>query len=136
MNGHKYLSGLFIFRLSCQSLMNLPKHYQPLQLSLTRVLTHQASFFVSQLCGQLITYLLFCCFTNFVITSPAKSLRWFSCCRSPFKSGSALASRLCKAAMLHRFKLVAKEAQRQDLLATSSYREAKVIPTAPRYTYV
>lgn len=47
-------------------------------------------------------------------------------CRSPFKSGSALASRLCKAAMLHRFKLVAKEAQRQDLLATSSYREAKV----------
>ncbi|XP_076595901.1 adenosine deaminase domain-containing protein 1 [Chaetodon auriga] len=45
--------------------------------------------------------------------------------KSPFKSGSALASRLCKAAMLHRFKLVAKEAQRQDLLATSSYREAK-----------
>uniref|UniRef100_A0A8P4GI21 Adenosine deaminase domain containing 1 (testis-specific) n=1 Tax=Dicentrarchus labrax TaxID=13489 RepID=A0A8P4GI21_DICLA len=44
---------------------------------------------------------------------------------SPFKSGTALASRLCKAAMLHRFKLVAKEAQRQDLLATSSYREAK-----------
>ncbi|XP_042348891.1 adenosine deaminase domain-containing protein 1 [Plectropomus leopardus] len=44
---------------------------------------------------------------------------------SPFKSGSALASRLCKAAMLHRFKLVAKEAQRQDLLTTSSYREAK-----------
>nr|XP_057908803.1 adenosine deaminase domain-containing protein 1 isoform X2 [Doryrhamphus excisus] len=44
---------------------------------------------------------------------------------SPFKSGSALASRLCKAAMLHRFKLVAKEAERQDLLATSSYREAK-----------
>ncbi|CAK6965337.1 adenosine deaminase domain-containing protein 1 [Scomber scombrus] len=45
--------------------------------------------------------------------------------QSPFKSGPALASRLCKAAMLHRFKLVAKEAQRQDLLATSSYREAK-----------
>ncbi|XP_028271598.1 adenosine deaminase domain-containing protein 1 [Parambassis ranga] len=44
---------------------------------------------------------------------------------SPFKTGSALASRLCKAAMLHRFKLVAKDAQRQDLLATSSYREAK-----------
>ncbi|XP_029369082.1 adenosine deaminase domain-containing protein 1 [Echeneis naucrates] len=44
---------------------------------------------------------------------------------SPFKSGPALASRLCKAAMLHRFKLVAKETQRQDLLATSSYREAK-----------
>ncbi|XP_026213865.1 adenosine deaminase domain-containing protein 1 [Anabas testudineus] len=44
---------------------------------------------------------------------------------SPFKSGSALASRLCKAAMLHRFKLVAKEAQRKDLLTTISYREAK-----------
>lgn len=49
--------------------------------------------------------------------------------RSPFKSGSALASRLCKAAMLHRFRLVAKETQRQDLLATSSYREAKVRET-------
>ncbi|KAA8588606.1 hypothetical protein FQN60_009951 [Etheostoma spectabile] len=45
--------------------------------------------------------------------------------QSPFKSGPALASRLCKAAMLHRFRLVAKEAQRQDLLATSSYTEAK-----------
>ncbi|XP_037531543.1 adenosine deaminase domain-containing protein 1 [Nematolebias whitei] len=44
---------------------------------------------------------------------------------SPFKSGSALASRLCKAAMLHRFRLVAKEAQREDLLITDSYREAK-----------
>uniref|UniRef100_A0A3B4A036 Uncharacterized protein n=1 Tax=Periophthalmus magnuspinnatus TaxID=409849 RepID=A0A3B4A036_9GOBI len=44
---------------------------------------------------------------------------------SPFKSGSELASRLCKAAMFHRFKLVAKEAQRQNLLATSSYRQAK-----------
>ncbi|CAG04678.1 unnamed protein product, partial [Tetraodon nigroviridis] len=44
---------------------------------------------------------------------------------SPFKSGSALASRLCKAAMLHRFRLVAKESQRQELLAASSYREAK-----------
>ncbi|XP_071314295.1 adenosine deaminase domain-containing protein 1 isoform X1 [Trachinotus anak] len=50
---------------------------------------------------------------------------------SPFKSGPALASRLCKAAMLHRFKLVAKEAQRQDLLATSSYREAKGTPRNP-----
>ncbi|XP_051915746.1 adenosine deaminase domain-containing protein 1 [Hippocampus zosterae] len=46
---------------------------------------------------------------------------------SPFKSGSALASRLCKAAMLHRFKLVAKEANRQDLLATISYKEAKTM---------
>nr|XP_046261811.1 adenosine deaminase domain-containing protein 1 isoform X2 [Scatophagus argus] len=49
---------------------------------------------------------------------------------SPFKSGSALASRLCKAAMLHRFKLVAKETQRHDLLATRSYREAKISPKA------
>uniref|UniRef100_A0A8D3DYA5 Adenosine deaminase domain-containing protein 1 n=1 Tax=Scophthalmus maximus TaxID=52904 RepID=A0A8D3DYA5_SCOMX len=46
---------------------------------------------------------------------------------SPFKSGSALASRLCKAAMLHRFKMVAKEAQRPDLLAATSYREAKIV---------
>ncbi|MED6257663.1 hypothetical protein ATANTOWER_029192 [Ataeniobius toweri] len=45
---------------------------------------------------------------------------------SPFKSGPALASRLCKAAMLHRFRLVAKEAQRQDLVTTSCYRELKV----------
>lgn len=44
---------------------------------------------------------------------------------SPFKSGPALASRLCKVAMFHRFQLVAKEAQRQNLLSTSSYREAK-----------
>ncbi|KAJ0049722.1 hypothetical protein NL108_000575, partial [Boleophthalmus pectinirostris] len=44
---------------------------------------------------------------------------------SPFKSGPALASRLCKAAMFHRFRLVAKEAQRQNLLSTRSYREAK-----------
>nr|XP_020476314.1 adenosine deaminase domain-containing protein 1 isoform X1 [Monopterus albus] len=44
---------------------------------------------------------------------------------SPFKSGPALASRLCKAAMLHRFRLVAKEAQRQDLLGVSSYSKAK-----------
>ncbi|CAB1337347.1 unnamed protein product [Coregonus sp. 'balchen'] len=46
---------------------------------------------------------------------------------SPFKSGPALASRLCKAAMLSRFNLVAKEASRRDLLATVSYREAKMM---------
>ncbi|CAL9706511.1 unnamed protein product [Knipowitschia caucasica] len=46
---------------------------------------------------------------------------------SPFKSGFALASRLCKAAMFHRFKLVAKEAQKQNLLSMSSYREAKTM---------
>lgn len=47
--------------------------------------------------------------------------------QSPFKSSSALASRLCKAAMLHRFKLLAKEAARPELLNTSSYREAKMM---------
>lgn len=46
--------------------------------------------------------------------------------RSPFKSGPALASRLCKAAMLSRFNLVAKETHREELLAAISYREAKV----------
>ncbi|KAM4586438.1 adenosine deaminase domain-containing protein 1 [Fundulus diaphanus] len=46
---------------------------------------------------------------------------------SPFKSGPALASRLCKAGMLHRFRLVAKEAQRQDLITTSCYRELKMM---------
>lgn len=60
-----------------------------------------------------------------VISAPVMQLS-FTCLRSPFKSSSDLASRLCKAAMLHRFKLLAKGAQREDLLATSSYREAKV----------
>ncbi|XP_042558691.1 adenosine deaminase domain-containing protein 1 isoform X2 [Clupea harengus] len=46
---------------------------------------------------------------------------------SPFKSGPALASRLCKAAMLSRFNLVAKEAQREDLMCAASYREAKMM---------
>ncbi|XP_062847010.1 adenosine deaminase domain-containing protein 1 isoform X3 [Trichomycterus rosablanca] len=46
---------------------------------------------------------------------------------SPFKSGPALASRLCKAAMLSRFNLVAKEAQREALLSAVSYREAKMM---------
>ncbi|KAF4081173.1 hypothetical protein AMELA_G00158350 [Ameiurus melas] len=46
---------------------------------------------------------------------------------SPFKSGPALASRLCKGAMLSRFNCVAKEAQREDLLAAVSYREAKMM---------
>ncbi|XP_019901308.2 adenosine deaminase domain-containing protein 1 isoform X2 [Esox lucius] len=51
---------------------------------------------------------------------------------SPFKSGPAMASRLCKAAMLSRFNLVAKEAQRQDLLATVSYRESKERSAVPK----
>ncbi|XP_077588609.1 adenosine deaminase domain-containing protein 1 [Stigmatopora nigra] len=45
---------------------------------------------------------------------------------SPFKSGP---SRLCKAEMFRHFKLVAKDAQRQDLLDTHSYREAKSLAT-------
>nr|XP_015199384.1 PREDICTED: adenosine deaminase domain-containing protein 1 isoform X1 [Lepisosteus oculatus]XP_015199385.1 PREDICTED: adenosine deaminase domain-containing protein 1 isoform X1 [Lepisosteus oculatus]XP_015199386.1 PREDICTED: adenosine deaminase domain-containing protein 1 isoform X1 [Lepisosteus oculatus]XP_015199387.1 PREDICTED: adenosine deaminase domain-containing protein 1 isoform X1 [Lepisosteus oculatus] len=45
---------------------------------------------------------------------------------SPFKTGVALASRLCKTAMLSRFNLVAKEAEREDLLHATSYYEAKM----------
>ncbi|KAI5626846.1 adenosine deaminase domain-containing protein 1 [Silurus asotus] len=50
-----------------------------------------------------------------------------SVAESPFKSGPALASRLCKVAMLSRFNLVAKEAQKEELLAAVSYREAKMM---------
>lgn len=49
------------------------------------------------------------------------------CTSSPFKSSPVLASRLCKAAMLSRFNLVAKEAQREELHAAVTYREAKVL---------
>nr|XP_020863920.1 adenosine deaminase domain-containing protein 1 isoform X2 [Phascolarctos cinereus] len=44
---------------------------------------------------------------------------------SPFKSGMSMASRLCKAAMLSRFNLLAKEAEREDLLEASTYHAAK-----------
>nr|XP_033794387.1 adenosine deaminase domain-containing protein 1 isoform X2 [Geotrypetes seraphini] len=44
---------------------------------------------------------------------------------SPFKSGISMASRLCKAAMLSRFNLVAKEASQEDL-AGRTYHEAKI----------
>ncbi|KAM8971209.1 adenosine deaminase domain-containing protein 1 isoform 1-T1 [Sarcophilus harrisii] len=44
---------------------------------------------------------------------------------SPFKSGISMASRLCKAAMLSRFNLLAKEAKREDLLEASTYHAAK-----------
>lgn len=37
-----------------------------------------------------------------------------------------MASRLCKAAMLSRFNLLAKEAKRDDLLKAGTYYEAKV----------
>ncbi|XP_030047635.1 adenosine deaminase domain-containing protein 1 isoform X3 [Microcaecilia unicolor] len=55
---------------------------------------------------------------------------------SPFKSGISMASRLCKAAMLSRFNLVAKEASREDLsgrtynkakIASLTYQEAKYL---------
>ncbi|XP_076996259.1 adenosine deaminase domain-containing protein 1 isoform X3 [Tamandua tetradactyla] len=45
---------------------------------------------------------------------------------SPFKSGVSMASRLCKAAMLSRFNLLAKEAKK-DLLEASSYHTAKIM---------
>ncbi|XP_048189522.1 adenosine deaminase domain-containing protein 1 [Perognathus longimembris pacificus] len=44
---------------------------------------------------------------------------------SPFKSGVSMASRLCKAAMLSRFNLLAKEAKKDGLLEASTYHEAK-----------
>ncbi|XP_053111877.1 adenosine deaminase domain-containing protein 1 [Hemicordylus capensis] len=46
---------------------------------------------------------------------------------SPFKSGISMASRLCKAAMLSRFNLVAKESNRDDLFKASTYHEAKMM---------
>ncbi|NXK78990.1 ADAD1 protein, partial [Amazona guildingii] len=44
---------------------------------------------------------------------------------SPFRSGPYMASRLCKAAMFNCFRLVAKEAKRNDLLQVATYHEAK-----------
>ncbi|NWX45207.1 ADAD1 protein, partial [Steatornis caripensis] len=45
---------------------------------------------------------------------------------SPFKSGPYMASRLCKAAMFSRFRLLAKKAERNDLLQVVTYHEAKI----------
>ncbi|NXX32360.1 ADAD1 protein, partial [Nicator chloris] len=45
---------------------------------------------------------------------------------SPFRSGTCLASRLCKAAMFSRFRMLAREAGRGDLLQFSTYHEAKI----------
>ncbi|NWS51436.1 ADAD1 protein, partial [Chunga burmeisteri] len=45
---------------------------------------------------------------------------------SPFKSGTSMASRLCKAAMFSHFRLLAKEAGRNDLLQVATYYEAKL----------
>ncbi|NXL83097.1 ADAD1 protein, partial [Alectura lathami] len=45
---------------------------------------------------------------------------------SPFKSGTSMASRLCKAAMFSRFRLLAKEAERRELLQAATYHEAKI----------
>ncbi|NWQ63116.1 ADAD1 protein, partial [Neopipo cinnamomea] len=44
---------------------------------------------------------------------------------SPFRSGTCMASRLCKAAMFSRFRLLSKEAGRSDLLRIATYHEAK-----------
>lgn len=48
------------------------------------------------------------------------------CFSSPFKSGVSMASRLCKAAMLNRFILLATEAKKDNLLKASTYHAAKV----------
>ncbi|NXG61882.1 ADAD1 protein, partial [Hemiprocne comata] len=45
---------------------------------------------------------------------------------SPFRSGIYMASRLCKVAMFSRFRMLAKEAERNDLLQIATYREAKL----------
>ncbi|NXE64065.1 ADAD1 protein, partial [Calcarius ornatus] len=45
---------------------------------------------------------------------------------SPFRSGTCLASRLCKAAMFSRFRMLAREAGRADLLQFPTYHEAKI----------
>ncbi|NXL14252.1 ADAD1 protein, partial [Setophaga kirtlandii] len=45
---------------------------------------------------------------------------------SPFRSGTCLASRLCKAAMFSRFRMLAREAGRAELLQFPTYHEAKI----------
>ncbi|NWU91720.1 ADAD1 protein, partial [Upupa epops] len=45
---------------------------------------------------------------------------------SPFKSGNHMASRLCKAAMFSRFRLLAKKAGQNDLLLVATYHQAKI----------
>ncbi|NXU44199.1 ADAD1 protein, partial [Drymodes brunneopygia] len=45
---------------------------------------------------------------------------------SPFRSGTCLASRLCKAAMFSRFRMLSREAGRADLLQFATYHEAKI----------
>ncbi|XP_064006008.1 adenosine deaminase domain-containing protein 1 isoform X2 [Pogoniulus pusillus] len=45
---------------------------------------------------------------------------------SPFKTGTSMASRLCKAAMFSRCRALAKEAERNDLLQVATYYEAKM----------
>uniref|UniRef100_A0A8I3W0B6 Adenosine deaminase domain containing 1 n=1 Tax=Callithrix jacchus TaxID=9483 RepID=A0A8I3W0B6_CALJA len=48
---------------------------------------------------------------------------------SPFKSGMSMASRLCKAAMLSRFNLLAKEAKK-ELLEAGTYHAAKCMSSS------
>ncbi|RMC13495.1 hypothetical protein DUI87_08569 [Hirundo rustica rustica] len=45
---------------------------------------------------------------------------------SPFRSGTCLASRLCKAAMFSRFRMLSREAGQDDLLQFATYHEAKI----------
>ncbi|NXT99964.1 ADAD1 protein, partial [Buphagus erythrorhynchus] len=45
---------------------------------------------------------------------------------SPFRSGTCLASRLCKAAMFSRFRMLAREAGQDHLLQFATYHEAKI----------
>ncbi|NWX32181.1 ADAD1 protein, partial [Notiomystis cincta] len=45
---------------------------------------------------------------------------------SPFRSGTCLASRLCKAAMFSRFRMLTREAGHADLLHFATYHEAKI----------
>ncbi|XP_071609989.1 adenosine deaminase domain-containing protein 1 isoform X3 [Heliangelus exortis] len=45
---------------------------------------------------------------------------------SPFRSGTYMASRLCKAAMFSRFRLLAKAAECGDLIQFATYHEAKI----------
>ncbi|NXX71870.1 ADAD1 protein, partial [Spizella passerina] len=63
-------------------------------------------------------------FTKFCSRAPSPFPR--SAHSSPFRSGSCLASRLCKAAMFSRFRMLAREAARADLLQFPTYHEAKM----------
>ena len=46
--------------------------------------------------------------------------------RSPFKTGATGASRLCKAAFLHRFREIARMSKRFQLLEARNYHDVKI----------